>query len=213
MIVKALCFSVATFGALALLGCESKKEPEAGAIAQLASSKPFLMGARPAAVQPAAATPARPVVRRPSGEGDLVLTEARRAKIEQAFPEAKGFVEAAELERDLYKQNLRRGKDAKAQAALDRLAQGKWVLFTGNAVTRKKDGFTLPLRYTARDPNDRLGLTSTWLGIEFSNISGYDSAEYQPDEPMAVLAKYDGKGAAGPGYDLLLLNRWFTGND
>jgi len=208
MIVKALCLSVTVFGALCVLGCESNKEPEANAFAQIASSKPLLMGARPAAVQPAAA-PARAVVRRPSGEGDLVLTEARRAKIEQNYPEAKGFIEAAQLERDLYKRSLRRGKDAKATAELDRLAEGKWVLFTGNAITRKKDGFALPLRYTPRDPNDRLGLTSTWLSIEFSNIAGYDSAEYQPDEPMAVLAKYDGKNVAEPGYDLLLLNRWF----
>jgi hypothetical protein len=213
MMVKALCFSVAVFGALPVLGCESKKEPEANAFAQIASSKPLLMGARPAAVQPAAGVPARPVIRHPSSEGDLVLTEARRAKIEQAFPEAKGFIEAAQLERDLYKLGLRRGKDAKALAQLDRLAQGKWVLFTGNPIARKKEGFSLPVRYTPRDPNDRLGLTSTWLTIEFSNISGYDSAAYQPEEPMVVLARYEGKDSAGLGHDLVLSNQWFVGTE
>jgi hypothetical protein len=208
MIVKASRFTLCMAFAMTALGCESKKAPAPSAIAEIASSNPVLMGARPATVTPAA--PSKPIIRRPSGAEDLVLTAERRAQIEAAYPEAKDFLDAAELEQRLYKQRLPRGKDSKATAALDELARGKWVLFTGNLMTPTKDGFELALRYTPRDPNDRLGLTSTWLGIEFSNIAGYDSTQYRAGEPVAILAKYDGKQRATQGHDLILSNRWFT---
>jgi hypothetical protein len=209
MITKTSLFAIAMSGALLALGCQSKKEPAPNALAQIASSKPSLMGAKPATVTPPS-TPAKPIIRRPSGLEDLVLTAERRARIEAAYPEAKGFLDGAELESRLYEQRLPRGKDTKARATLDALAQGKWVLFTGNLMNATKDGFELALRYTPRDAKDRLGLTSTWLGIEFSNISGYDSSQYRAGEPVAILARYDGKQRAVAGYDLVLSNRWFV---
>jgi hypothetical protein len=88
-------------------------------------------------------------------------------------------------------------------------AQGKWVLFTGNVITPTPQGFALPLRYTPRDPNDKLGLTSTWLTVKLSSINGYDPSQYRAGEPMAILAKYNGNELASPGYDLILLDQWF----
>ena len=201
--------TISVFGAVLGLGCESKPDPAPNALAQIASSKPALMGAKPAAVTEPAA-PAKPIIRRPSGLEDLVLTAERRTHIERVIPEAKGFLDAAELERSLYKRSLPRGKDDRATAALDQLAQGKWVLFTGNLMKPTKDGFELALRYTPRDAKDRLGLTSTWLPIQFANVSGYDRSQYRAGEPIAVLARYNGKNRAEPGYDLILSNRWFS---
>ena len=139
----------------------------------------------------------------------MALTAERRRHIERAIPEAKGFIDAARLEQNLYERRLPRGKDAKATAALDELARGKWVLFTGNLMKPTKDGFELALRYTPRDPKDRLGLTSTWIPIQFANIEAYDSTQYRAGEPIAVLARYNGKNRAEPGHDLILSNRWF----
>lgn len=209
MILDTSRFTISVLGVLLAIGCESKPEPAPNALAQIASSKPSLMGAKPAAVTPPPA-PEKPIIRRPSGSDDLVLTAERRAKIEREIPEAKGFLDGAELERSLFKRNLPRGKDSKASAALDQLAHGKWVLFTGHIMNPSQDGFQLALRYTPRDPKDRLGLTSTWLGIQFASIAGYDSSQYRPGEPVAVLARYNGKSRAEPGYDLVLSNRWFV---
>lgn len=209
MIARTSHFTIGLFAALMALGCQSKQEPAPNALAQIASSKPSLMGAKPATVTDPP-TPSKPVIRRPSGHEDLVLTAERRAHVERAIPEAKGFLDAADLERSLYERRLPRGKDAKATAALDQLAQGKWVLFTGNLMKPSKDGFELALRYTPRDAKDRLGLTSTWLAIQFANVSGFDSSQYRAGEPIAVLARYDGKNRAAPGYDLILSNHWFS---
>jgi hypothetical protein len=207
MIAKSSHLAVSVFGALLALGCESKPDPAPNALAQIASSKPSLMGAKPAAVT--APAPGQASIRRPSGHEDLVLTADRRTHIERAIPEAKGFLDAAELERSLYERSLPRGKDTKATAALDALAAGQWVLFTGQLMKPTKDGFELALRYTPRDAKDRLGLTSTWLPIQFTNIAGYDSSQYRAGEPVAVLARYNGKNRAEPGHDLILSKRWF----
>jgi hypothetical protein len=197
-------------GGLLGLACQSRPEPTANAIVQIASGKPIFMGARPAVREVSTRTSsARPAIRRPETSAELILTERARAQIEQAFPDAKGFLEVSAIESELQKQGLRRGKEAPALAAFDRQAKDKWLLFTGNIVGPEKDRFVLPVRYTARDANDKLGLTSTWLPIELSEIRGYDSTQHEPGELMAVLARYNGKKSASPGYDLVLLDRWF----
>jgi hypothetical protein len=201
-------YRCALLGALLGAACESRPDPASNAIAQIASANPVLMGARPATAT-AAARPAQASVRRPSGEADLVLSAERRTRIEHAFPEAKGFLALSEVEAALYARELRRGKEPAAVSAFDDRAKGKWVLFTGNVVAPSASGFTLPVRYTPRDANDRMGLTSTWFGVEFEQVRGYDATAYEPGELVAILARYNGNKSAGPGYDLLLLNRWF----
>ncbi len=195
--------------ALLALACESRKDPTPNALAEIASSKPTLMGARPSEVTPQPAAPAKPIIRRPSGEEDLILTEERRAAIEKAFPEAKGFLVARDIERELFKQSFRRGKEAGAVKAFDARAKGQWVLFTGNVMSPTSEGFELPVRYTPRDPMDRVGLTSTWFAVQFRGVEGYDRASYEPGEMTGVLAKYEGARTVTSGHDLVLGNRWF----
>jgi hypothetical protein len=84
------------------------------------------------------------------------------------------------------------------------------VLFTGNLMNPNADSFSVPVRYTSRDPSDRLGLTSTWFPVELRDIKGYDHSQHEPGELLAILARYNGAGAAAPGYDLVLLDKWFV---
>jgi hypothetical protein len=193
---------------LLTLACRSRPDPAPNAIVEIASANPVLMGAQPA-VKETTKAEAAPSLRRPMDEGDLVLTAERRARIEQAFPETKGFLQLSDLEAKLQKLPLLRGKEEPAVQALDRLAKDKWVLFTGYLMMPVGDRFTMPLRYTRRESTDRLGLTSTWFGIELREIRGYVFGQHPTGELMAVLAKYNGQKLASPGYDLVLLERWF----
>ena len=105
--------------------------------------------------------------------------------------------------------DLKRGKDADALKAFDSLAKGKWVLFTGNIGSVTAGTFLLPIRYTPKDENDTMGITAVWIPIELSNIKGYDAKDYQPGELAVMLGKYEGKGKASAGYDVVLSNHWF----
>jgi hypothetical protein len=200
--------------ALVLVACDEPDKPAGSSLAELASANnPSLMGGPTASGAPApprATGQVKPAVRRPDNDGDLVLTEERRSKIEAAYPESKGFLDVADSESRLYEYDFSRGKEAPAVAAFDSRARDKWVLFTGNMVNPQGGSFGMPVRYTPRDAHDPMGLTSTWFLIELEDISGYDASEYKQGDLAVVLAKYEGGKKAKGGYDLILLDRWFA---
>ena len=195
--------------AIALGGaCSSSKDDKPSAISAIASSSLAVRApVAPSVTAPPA--PEAPVIQRPKDQADLLVSDSKRARVEAFAPQAKGFLVSADLEDELYKLNLRRGKDSDAVKALDRMAKGKWVLFTGNIGGVAPDALELPIRYTPRDPNDPMGITSVWLSIKLTNIKGYDATQYRAGELAVVLAKYDGKQAASGGYDVVLLKHWF----
>ena len=205
------CSGIAAIIALVAGACTTEKERNKDeAIAAIASASLAIRAAVPPPPPSVSAAPAKVVVPRPKDSVDLILSPEKRARVDALAPEAKGFLVGEELEHKLYGLELKRGKDSDALKALDQLARGKWVLFTGNIGNITPEGCELPIRYTPKDPNDSLGLTSTWLPIRISKIKGYDPAEYRPGELAAILAHYDGEQKAGPGYDVVLLNGWFA---
>lgn len=189
--------------------CSTKKEKTSNALAAIASESLAVRAAPASASVTMPAAQEKPVVRRPKDASDLLLSSERRARVEAFAPQARGFLTSADLEEKLYALNLKRGKDEDGLRELDRLAAGKWVLFTGNVGNPTPDGLELPIRYTPRDPNDPMGLTSVWLSVKLTNIQGYSSSEYRPGELAVVLAKYNGKKKAIEGYDLVLTGHWF----
>src|SRR6185312_7894487 len=103
---------------LTLSACDSAKKSDGSGVAAIASNNPAF---RPALPPPSAAPPRepeKPIIRRPKDVPDTMITPERRAKVEAALPEAKGFLTSADLEEKLYKMNLKRGKDADAIKAL-----------------------------------------------------------------------------------------------
>jgi hypothetical protein len=193
---------------VALAACNSPKRDDASGIGAIASGSLAVRAPVPAApsVPP---SPEKPIIERPKGPEDLIVSDEKRARVESLAPEAKGFLTSADLEQQLYRMQLRRGKDADAIKELEKLAKGKWVLFTGNIGNPTADSCELPIRYTPKDPNDFTGLTSTWLSIKVTNITGYGGTEYRQGELAVILAKYDGKLSASPGYDPVFLKHWF----
>jgi len=198
------------FVALALVSCSSSKEKSSGGMAEIASGSLAVRAPLPTSTPSASAAPSKPVVARPRDAVDLIVSPEKRARVEQLAPEARGFLTSEELERKLYELELKRGKDADAVKALDRLAKGKWVLFTGNIGAITPEGCELPIRYTPKDPNDSLGLTSVWVPIQISAIKGYDATEYRAGELTAILARYEGGRKATPGYDVVLLRSFLA---
>jgi hypothetical protein len=197
---------------LLVSGCGSKGEPSGKALGEIASSKPGLLAPPKPPPEPTAVPASSvmfPVARRPANAGDIVLTEARRAAIEQAYPEARGFIDVSEVEQKLFALDLARGKLAEAVAEFDRHTARKWVLFTGAVMEPRPGGPELPVRYTPRDARDPLGVTSTWFSVKLDDVRGWDPDEYKPGELGVILAKYRGRKLASPGYDLILLDRWF----
>jgi hypothetical protein len=195
--------------ASALAGCNSKPAGDHGAIAAIASNSMAIRAPSEVVSTSASSQPAKPGTRRPIDESDVLLLPGRRTRLEAFAPESRGFLTSAELEEKLYSLNLRRGVDADALRAFDAMARGRWILFTGNIGALAKGGFELPIRYTPKDAKDPLGLTSTWFGVKFSNVKGYEVAEYRQGELAVILARYDGDKAAKVGYDVVLLRRWF----
>jgi hypothetical protein len=199
--------------AVAVLGvwcasCSPSKDDKASAISAIASGSLAVRApVMPSVTAPP--TPEKPVIQRPKDEADLLVSASKRARVEAFAPEAAGFLTSADLEEQLYKMQLKRGKDADAVKALDRLAKGKWVLFTGNIGSVTADSFELPIRYTPRDPNDAMGITNVWVPVKLTKIRGYDGKEYRAGELAVVLAKYEGKQTAEGGYDVVLLKHWF----
>jgi len=164
-----------------------------------------------AAKKAAAEKANRKVIRRPKDAAELLLTPERRTKIESANPKAQGFLDQATLEQQLFQKALNRGNNEAAVAAFDRLAKGRYVLFTGNIMAPESDRFQLAVRYTPREATDPMGLTATWFPVHFRNVTGYDHGQYRAGQPAAVLARYDGKQQTSNGVDIILLEQWDFG--
>src|SRR5690606_27608589 len=191
------------------LACDSKDESESPASSQPRSTAAAAAhAALEAAKQAAAKKASRKVIRRPKDVAELFLTPERRAKIESANPQAKGFLDQATLEQQLFDKALNRGNNDAAVAVFDRLAKGRYVLFRGNIMAPEGDALELAVRYTPREATDPMGLTATWFPVRFTNVKGYDSAQYRAGQPAAILAKYEGKQRTSDAVDLILLEQW-----
>jgi hypothetical protein len=177
-------------------GCEEKKtEPEK------ATATPVAPPAPEPEPEPEPVKPSRPE------KIETDVTPERRAKVEAAMPETKGFLVASELEETL-KGNKKNDKPEVAIPAFDRLAAGKWVLFTGPVANLTATGFDLGITYTPQLPNDPMGMSRQWFPVTFSEVKGYDQDKLQAGQVVVVLAKYGGKQKAGPGEELVEAGRW-----
>lgn len=190
---------------LTSLACESKSAAPPPVSEAASAASAALEAVKKAAAEKAS----RKVLRRAKNEADLILNPDRRAKLESVVPEAKGFLDQRDLEPLLYKQDLKRGANDAGLKAFDKLAKGRFVLFSGYIVDPKAEGFDLAVRYTPRDPADPVGLTATWFPIHFSQVKGYDASAYKGGEPVAILAKYDGNQTASNARDVISLEEWF----
>ncbi len=191
--------------AVSLAACEEEKKPAAEKA----------QAAEPAA-SVAAATPDPEVLPPPEPEKpsrpekiDTEVTAERRAAIEKAYPEAKGFVVATEIEDKLKKNKAISAKDA-AVTAFDRLAKGKWVLFSGPVSNPADSGFELGITYTPRDPKDLMGMSRQWFPLSLAGVEGYDKEKMKAGTIVVVLAKYEGGAKATKGYELVELGHWGT---
>lgn len=192
------------------VACEEQEQSKRGqALADIAEKKGTLADAAKQQAEAQPAPPPQPVLRRPMSEEELLLTQERRQRLEERHSDAAGFLSSEDLEAKLQKMNLTRGKKEPAIAAFDRLASGKWVLFTGPVAEPKKDSLQMPMRYTARDPKDPFGLTATWFPVTITDIEGYDVGKYEVGDHAAILAQYQGDGEASPAFDVVLLDEWF----
>jgi len=219
------CAALATVLGMSLVACEQEKasEPAETETAQLkpaaeegkpGEAKPG-EGTEPAAKadEPSAGTDAPEAAdsekedkARPSNI-DTELTDARRAAVEKAYPDAKGFLSALELEEQLKKNAGIKAKEA-AVKAFDKTARSKWVLFAGPMVNLTDDTFDLAVTYTPQAANDPMGMSRQFFTVTLSDVEGYDKGEFKAGAMVVVLAKYDGGGKASKGYELVAADNW-----
>lgn len=138
---------------------------------------------------------------------DVELTPERRTKVEAAMPEAKGFLVASQLEEKL-KANKKLKEKEGGVAAFDKMAAGKWVLFTGPVANLTESGFDVGITYTPQIKGDMMGMSRQWFPVTFSNVKGYDQSKFKVGNVAVVLAKYTGKQKAGPGEELVDATVW-----
>lgn len=183
-----------------LLGCEEEK-PAVKESAPSAAPSPA-----PLPTAAATGTVAKKEGERPT-KIDTELTPARRAAIESKYPAAKGFVVAAELQAKLKADKTLKDKKV-AVAAFDRLARGKWVLFTGPLVNLKDDAFDIGFEYTPQLPNDPMGMSRQFFEVSMSKVEGYDKEAFKGGNVGVVLVKYNGATQAAPGHELVATGAW-----
>jgi hypothetical protein len=186
-----------------LMGCEEEKPA-----AKPATTSEVAAAPPPAPAPSATAAELAPKKgnERPS-KVDTELTAARRSAIETKYPAAKGFVDVAELQTKLKADKKLKDKKA-AVAAFDRLARGKWVLFSGPLVNLKDDSFDIGLEYTPQLPNDPMGMSRQFFEVSMSKVEGYDKEAFKGGNVGVVLVKYNGATQAGPGYELVSAGAW-----
>jgi len=194
--------SIVTAACIALLagGCDNATK------SANAKPKPTTTAA---ATPPPAATPApKPAAKpeRPS-QLDTKLTDARRDKIDKAHPEAKGFLVMADLQDKLKKNKALKAKE-KAMSAFDAMAKGKWVLFTGPLTNAGDKGFSIGVTYTPRQKGDVMGMSRQFFLVKLTDVKGFNPNSMKNGTMVAVLAKYEGKGEAGPAYELVAEGDW-----
>jgi hypothetical protein len=183
-----------------MLACEEEKPPAAKAVPSAAPA-PMPVPAPTAVPAPAAKSNERPT------KVDTALTPAHRSAIEAKYPAAKGFLSAAELETKLKANKSLKDKKA-AITAFDKLARGKWVLFTGPIVNLTDDGFDIGFEYTPQLPNDPMGMSRQFFEVTMSKVEGYAKDGFKDGNMGVVLVKYEGNGKASPGYELIATDVW-----
>jgi hypothetical protein len=188
--------------AVSQLGCEEEKPP---APVKAASSAVVAPAPTPSAAhapeKPAAATGERP------SKVDMELTPARRSAIEAKYPTAKGFLAVSDVQAKLKADKSLKDKKA-GVAAFDKLARGKWLLFTGPLVNLKDAAFDMALEYTPQLPNDPMGMSRQFFEISMSEVEGYAKDTFKDGNVGIVLAKYNGATKATPGYELVAAGVW-----
>jgi hypothetical protein len=199
-----LCCIVCCCVAPLLLACEEEKpaaasKPSAPSVAAVATPAPS-----------AAAAPA-PAAAKAGGERpskiETELTPARRSAIEAKYAPTKGFVLASDLQSKLKADKSLKDKKA-AITAFDKLARGKWLLFTGPLVNATDDGFDIGLEYTPQLPNDPMGMSRQFFEVTMTQVEGYTKDAFKSGNVGVVLAKYVGGGKATPGYELVATDVW-----
>lgn len=183
-----------------LLGCEDEKpaapsKPVPSAVAALTPS------AAPALEKAAAKTGDRP------SKVDMDLTPARRSAIEAKYAPAKGFLAVTELQAKLKADKSLKDKKA-AVTAFDKIARGKWLLFTGPLVNLKDDGFDMALEYTPQLPNDPMGMSRQFFEVTMTEVDGYSKDAFKDGNVGVVLVKYTGAAKAVSGYELVATGVW-----
>lgn len=182
----------------ALLACEAEKPKASEAPAASQSAVPT------AAAEPEKPrTPPKPA--RPTSIDPKQASE-RRAAIETAYSEAKGFLVAADLEETMKKNKALKDKGA-ALKVFDKAAKGKWVLFTGPIVNLTESGFDLGITFTPRLEGDVMGMSRQFFMVTLENVEGYAKEDFK-NAHVAVLAKYEGNGKASKGYELVEAGHW-----
>jgi hypothetical protein len=206
MNLRPMVMRVAFGGLLVTLlgGCEEEK-------AAAPAAKPTAAAAPTPSAAPTPAAPA-PTAEKAAGSErptkiETELTPARRAAVEAKYASASGFLVASELEAKLKANKALKDKKA-AVAAFDKLATGKWVLFTGTLVNLSDDGFDVAVVYTPQLPDDPMGMSRQFFEVTMSKVEGYEKAAFKDGNTGVVLAKYNGAGKAGPGQELVATGVW-----
>jgi hypothetical protein len=184
-----------------LTGCEDDKPKPEAMTAPSAAPTPT-----PSPAPPPAAPAAPEKAERPT-KLDTEVTAARRAAIESKYPSAKGFLVATELEEKLKANKALKDKKS-AILGFDKAAQGKWILFSGPLVNLTDDGFDLGIVYTPQLPNDPMGMSRQFFEVTLGKIEGYSKEAFKTGNLVVVLAKYNGKGQASPGHELVSTGDW-----
>jgi hypothetical protein len=184
-----------------VFGCDDKPAPTAASAAPSATLAPA------PAPTPEAAKPAPKTEFGRPEKLDLTLTPERRTAIESKYPAEKGFLLEKELEEKLQKNKAL--KDEKtALAAFDKLAKGKWILFTGNAANLAASNFDMGVVYTPQIAGDSIGMSKQWFPVHMSDIEGYQKDALKTGDMVVVLVKYDGAGKVSPGQELVATGVW-----
>ena len=181
------------------IACDDKKAPPPAPTAAPAPTPTPTPTKEPAPVEEA--KPSRPE------KIDTALTAERRTKVESAVPEARGFLVGTDLEEKL-KANKKLRENTAGVAAFDKMAQGKWVLFTGPIANPTDSGFDMGITYTPQIKGDMMGMSRQWFPVTFSDVKGYDSTKFKSGQVVVVVAKYAGKQKASPGNELVATGNW-----
>jgi hypothetical protein len=195
----ALITAVSLLVSASVTGCEDKKPAPA---AETASTPP----PPPAPTPQKTAEPVAEAKSRPD-KIETEVTPDRRSKAEAAVPEAKGFLVGQSLEEKLKANKTLKEKEA-GVTAFDKLAKGKWVLFTGPISNPTEAGFDLGITYTPQIKGDMMGMSRQWFPVSFTDVKGYEASKFKVGQMVVVLAKYDGKQKASPGNELVATGNW-----
>ncbi len=187
-----------------LAACEEEK-PASG---ESAPSKPAVSALKAAEPIPApSAQPSEPEKPARPAKIDTELTPDKRGVLEKAYPQAKGFLVAQDIQEQL-KKNKAVKEEKNAVKAFDAKAKGKWVLFAGTMVNLTDKGFDMAIVYTPQMPNDPMGMSRQFFTVTFSDVEGYDESKFKVGNTGVVLAKYNGDKSASPAYEVVEAEHW-----